>query len=258
MSIEEQISLSDAEALIERMKLTRPTCPECLRCSDEVAARACLFSKLENSEDPRCSIRSEDVQPWMAARGFEAQSHLPEYVKRCGRCAGSQTFPWAYALDLCAVANFINSDPRCENCFELKILEETIIPTTQPGGEVNVPKLLVHELGIGRLYDDVSAEPEEEVGDTGCAFKCMTCGADVPDLGLMRTPYYCQACIDLRNSKLLKTRERTLEAMYAYELAGSEEGALELLAGIDGKHAVKAPCTACGVLNCTKNHSEFT
>lgn len=133
-------------------------------------------------------------------------------------------------------------------------------------------------------------------GDTGCAFKCMDCGAGVPDLGPMKTPYKCDDC---KRPLFAGTRtlwclscgfahdvtpvgtpperchscsaggewstrdhrfvvDRAIDAMFAYVLAGSEEGARELLAGIDGKHAVKAPCTACGEPDCTKNHSEFT
>jgi hypothetical protein len=115
------------------------------------------------------------------------------------------------------------------------------------GAEVNVPKLLVHELGIGRLYAD---EP-----DDACAAACITCGAEVPDIGPMKTPYYCQACIDLRNAKPVKTLERTLEAMYAYELAGSEAGARELLRKASGGILYK--CPTCGEPECTKNHSEF-
>lgn len=159
------------------------------------------------------------------------------------------------------------------------------IPTTQPGGEVNVPKLLVHELGIGRLYDDVSAEPEEEVGDTGCAFKCMDCGAAVLDLGPMKTPYYCQACIDLRVMKQLEPCERCglishngLRGSEAQQMldAQRENAARDLAKGGEGfflqipaqrtfevlpipYHNVIWSKLPCGCMPpCTKNHSEFT
>ena len=42
----------------------------------------------------------------------------------------------------------------------------------------------------------------------------------------------CTVCRDKHYDEQ-RASERTLEAMYAYELAGSEEGARELLAGID-------------------------
>jgi uncharacterized protein YlaI len=119
----------------------------------------------------------------------------------------------------------------------------------------------------------------------------MYCGDAVPDLGPLKTKYLCDAC----STRVRKYTERTLEAMYAYELAGSEQGARELLskayrfpvqAGIENGQSQTTLCILCGKLtkwadmdilsqlrckacnspgcpkcgerNCTRNHPEFT
>lgn len=127
-----------------------------------------------------------------------------------------------------------------------------------------------------------------------CVTACMTCGVDVPDLGPLKTPYVCdeckrplfegnrtlwclfcgsahdvtpvgtppEQCLSCSSGGEWWTRNQrfvvfgTLEAMYAYELAGSEEGARELLRKAPD-FALDAICPKCGDRNCTKNHAEF-
>lgn len=112
--------------------------------------------------------------------------------------------------------------PNGQFIARLKGAVDSPIPTTQPGG------------------------------DTGCAFKCMDCGAAVLDLGPMKTSYYCQACIDLRNAK----RDCA---------SGGEGFFLEIPAQRTFEvlpipyHNVIWSKLPCGCMPpCTKNHSEFT
>lgn len=58
--------------------------------------------------------------------------------------------------------------------------------------------------------------------------------ASMPDLGLMKTPYFCQQCIDGRYLNEA-ANEPTRDAIITNILA----------------------CPKCGALDCTKNHAEF-
>lgn len=42
--------------------------------------------------------------------------------------------------------------------------------------------------------EGVHFKPEEHVPENGCATACMRCGAQVPDLGPLKTPYVCDDC----------------------------------------------------------------
>jgi hypothetical protein len=63
----------------------------------------------------------------------------------------------------------------------------------------------------------------------------------------------------LRDDIPIVRRTGALEAMFAYELAGSEEGARELLRSIEPPELSEpgVACRTCGALSCTKNHAEF-
>lgn len=69
---------------------------------------------------------------------------------------------------------------------------------------------------------------------SGCSTACMTCGADVPDLGPLKTPFFCKACTEAKRSTPQAAR---------LLLTGNWEDSASLACGCSG--------------TCTKNHAEF-
>lgn len=98
------IERDEVVKLIERMKTVRPTCDAC------------------ETMPFIASLREPDYCP----EGYEVMAHCAGYVKRCDACASGRSYPWADKLDVDKVRAFIETDPRCEDTFETRILEETL------------------------------------------------------------------------------------------------------------------------------------
>lgn len=119
--------LEDAKQLIERMKLARVTCfDRCITVGYQQASGAYAFTKHGKFTDEL--IEMPAVTAWMKKYGFELASDRPGYLGRCRECEVTPMFPWADKLSPEAVLQFVLTDPRCEQAFELSILEDTLKP----------------------------------------------------------------------------------------------------------------------------------
>ena len=78
------MTLDEAKALIERMRLTRPTCPKCPRVGYDLAVSPEAMMQLE----------------------FEEAATFAGWIKRCRVCADSFAYPWADQLDPQKVIEF--------------------------------------------------------------------------------------------------------------------------------------------------------
>lgn len=118
--------LEDAKQLIERMKLARIECYDtCLRVGYQAASGAFVYTHGGwTAEHVFHDVVA--VHDWMKAQGFEQATHHAGFLKRCPTCASTPMFPWADQLDPQRVLDFVLTDPRCEQAFELSILEETV------------------------------------------------------------------------------------------------------------------------------------
>jgi hypothetical protein len=118
--------LEDAKRLIERMKLARQRCwDQCIEVPAQVAAGGYEATHGGFSNQ---LLQTEQVDAWMLKQGFERVEYKLGYMKRCATCAADRMFPWADKLDPQRVLDFVLTDPRCEQAFELSILEDTLKP----------------------------------------------------------------------------------------------------------------------------------
>ncbi len=90
-------TIGDADALIERVKEARPTCP-------------------------RCTYWLGNMAP-LDVRYFPL-SHRPGWVMRCDTCLTTKSYPWADRLEGAAVLKFMNDRPT--TCFGFEELEKTL------------------------------------------------------------------------------------------------------------------------------------
>lgn len=118
--------LEDAKQLIERMKLARIRCwHDCIEVQSQFAAGGyeATHGGFRNE-----FLVQEQVDAWMKTLGFERVQYAESYLKRCPQCASVRMFPWSDKLSPEAVLQFVLTDPRCEQAFELSILEDTLQP----------------------------------------------------------------------------------------------------------------------------------
>lgn len=123
--------IEDARQLIERMKLARIECyDDCTRVGYHAAAGAFIYTHGGWTAD-HVMHDVEAVHVWMRNQGFVQATHQAGFLKRCATCASTPMFPWADKLTAERVLEFVLTDPRCEQAFELSILEDTLRPRVE-------------------------------------------------------------------------------------------------------------------------------